>query len=228
MPLIILTALLFIVGFAPQLWVRYIMRKYAKELPDLPGTGGELAKHLIERLNLEQTRLEQTDEGGDHYDPAENSVRLSPSTYEGKSLTAVAVAAHEVGHAIQFVRQEPVSQLRGKYIPLSIALRKAGVFMLLALPVVTVLLRSPSAVAMFIGLSLLLQLGGAMAYLVILPEEWDASFNKALPILIEGEYLQEDQVEPVRQVLKAAALTYFAAALADVLNIGRWFLILRR
>ena len=79
-----------------------------------------------------------------------------------------------------------------------------------------------------VGCSLLLQLVGALAYLIILPEEWDASFNKALPILIEGEYVAEDKLPNIRNVLKAAAITYFASALANVLNIGRWLLLLRR
>ena len=79
-----------------------------------------------------------------------------------------------------------------------------------------------------VGCSLLLQLIGALAYLIILPEEWDASFNKALPILIEGEYVAEDKLPNIRNVLKAAAITYFASALANVLNIGRWLLLLRR
>jgi Zn-dependent membrane protease YugP len=82
--------------------------------------------------------------------------------------------------------------------------------------------------AMAVGCSLLLQLIGALAYLIILPEEWDASFNKALPILMEGEYVAEDQLPNIRNVLKAAAVTYFASALANVLNIGRWLLLLRR
>ena len=79
-----------------------------------------------------------------------------------------------------------------------------------------------------IAVSLLFQFVGALAYLIVLPEEWDASFNKALPILIEGKYIESDQQQAVREVLKAAALTYFAAALASMLNIGRWLLILRR
>lgn len=79
-----------------------------------------------------------------------------------------------------------------------------------------------------VGCSLLLQLIGALAYLIILPEEWDASFNKALPILMEGEYVAEDKLPNIRNILKAAAITYFASALANVLSIGRWLLLLRR
>jgi Zn-dependent membrane protease YugP len=88
--------------------------------------------------------------------------------------------------------------------------------------------RSPIVVGGIIAASLLLQLAGALAYLIILPEEWDASFNKAMPVLIEGEYIDEKQIPAVRKILKAAALTYFASALANMLNIGRWFMILRR
>lgn len=65
-------------------------------------------------------------------------------------------------------------------------------------------------------------------YLIVLPEEWDASFNKALPILEDGEYLNAAQLQAAKQVLKAAALTYLASALVNVVHIGRWFLILRR
>jgi len=79
-----------------------------------------------------------------------------------------------------------------------------------------------------VAAAIILQIMGAMAYLIILPEEWDASFNKALPILKQGEYIDRRQEGPVRQVLRAAALTYFAAALANIFNIGRWLMVLRR
>jgi Zn-dependent membrane protease YugP len=62
----------------------------------------------------------------------------------------------------------------------------------------------------------------------VLPEEWDASFNKALPILKQGQYVEKHDLPKVKKVLRAAALTYFAGALANVLNIARWLLILRR
>ena len=140
----------------------------------------------------------------------------------------MAVAAHEVGHAIQFAREEPLSRLRGRYLPVSAWLGKVGIAMLWALPVVTLVLRAPSLVFVFIGLSLLFQLAGAAMYLIILPEEWDASFNKALPMLKEGNYLPDHMLPAAHSVLKAAALTYCAAALANVVNIGRWFVLLVR
>ena len=155
-------------------------------------------------------------------------MRLGANNFHGKSLTAIAVAAHEVGHAIQFHREEKIFELRKQYLPKAQALNKIGVAIMFSFPIIGFFLRSPIAIGVVIALSLILQLGGALAYLIILPEEWDASFNKALPILIDGEYVEKDDIDKVRTVLKAAALTYFAAALANVLNVGRWFMVLRR
>lgn len=225
---LVLTLVLVLSSFLPQMWVRYVMRKYGKEISDMPGTGGELATHLIERFELTGVKVEQGNHRENHYNPATKCIKLSPDNFGGRSLTAVAVAAHEVGHAIQFTREEPLSRLRGKYLPVSYTLGRIGAYMLVALPVVTLLTKSPAAFFAFIGLSLIFQLAGAAMYLIILPEELDASFNKALPILKEGEYLPEHMLPAARKVLKAAALTYCAAALANVMNIGRWFIILLR
>ena len=86
--------------FGPSLWVKFVMSRYSSQLPEISGTGGELAKHLIERFSLKDVKVEITEQG-DHYDPIEKKVRLVRENYESKSLTAIAIAAHEVGHAIQ-------------------------------------------------------------------------------------------------------------------------------
>lgn len=228
MPLLIVGAVLAILVYVPSFWVRYIMSKHNKEIADLPGTGGELAQHLIERFELAGIKVEETAPNADHFDPSVPAVRLSPDNYNGRSLTAVAVAAHEVGHAMQFYRRERIFELRKRYLPLATRLKQIGIILMLLIPLITLLLRTPLAIGGVIAVSLLLQLAGAFAYLIILPEEWDASFNKALPVLIQGEYVEPAQMPAVRQVLKAAALTYFAGALASVLHVGRWLMILRR
>ena len=225
---LILAAVLAALVYLPSVWVRHVMSKNGKELNDLPGTGGELAEHLIKRFELSGIKVEETEPFRDHFDPREQAVRLSPDNFNGKSLTAIAVAAHEVGHAIQFHRKEKIFELRRKYLPITHVLNRAGIAIMWSFPVLGLVLRSPSAIGIAVGFSLLLQLIGALAYLIILPEEWDASFNKALPILVEGKYISEDQLPNVRSVLKAAAITYFASALANVLNIGRWLLLFRR
>lgn len=228
MPYILLTIILLALVYMPSLWVSVVMRKHSAVRDDLPGTGGELAEHLIKRFELQNVNLEETKDRQDHYDPSTRTVRLGNSNYNGKSLTAVAVAAHEIGHAIQFDREESISKLRNRYLPTAFLLKKAGVLIFTALPFLAILTKSPAAIFFVIGLGLVLQLIGALAYLIVLPEEWDASFRKAMPILIEGEYISTDDIPAVQSVLKAAALTYFAAALADLVNIGRWFMILRR
>lgn len=204
------------------------MSQYSKEIPGLPGTGSELASHLIQRFQLDGIEIEETNPFGDHFDPAAKKVRLSPDNFSGKSLTAVAVAAHEVGHAMQFHRKEKIFELRKRYLPLANRLSRIGVGIMVGLPFVGFIIRAPFLIGSLIAVSLLFQLAGALAFLIILPEEWDASFNKALPVLIDGEYIDESQLPAVRKILKAAALTYFASALANVLNIGRWFMLLRR
>ncbi len=204
------------------------MSRYSRELPELPGTGGELARHLIDRFELTGVGVEETGPMRDHFDPQARMVRLSPDNYHGRSLTAVAVAAHEVGHAIQFHRRENIFKLRERYIPQAMALNRAGIAIMWSLPLVGLLLRSPFAIAAIVVTSLVLQLAGALVYLIVLPEEWDASFNKALPILKEGDYIDARQLPQVKSILRAAALTYFSSALANVLNIARWLLVLRR
>ena len=214
--------------YAPSLWVRIVMHKHSRTLKHMPGTGGELAEHLIQRYELEPVRVEKTTEHNDHYDPVAQVVRLSPSNYDGKSLTAVAVAAHEMGHAIQFQRKEKISRLRMRYIPPATMLKKTGILLMALVPVAGFVIKAPVAVITIIIISIVLQLLGALAYLIVLPEELDASFNKAMPILVQGDYVRQRDIPAVRVVLKAAALTYFAGALVDVINIGRWLSVLRR
>jgi Zn-dependent membrane protease YugP len=223
-----LAAIFLCAVFLPTLWVRWVMQRYAREVPNLPGTGGELAKHLIQRFELDGVKAEVSDIG-DHYDPQERTVRLSESNWSGRSLTAVAVAAHEVGHAIQHRKKDPRLQARTTLVPLVNVLGQASVGVLVVAPIIGLVTRHPVPPMLIavIGLSgLILRM---LLHLVTLPTEWDASFGKALPILRQGGYISTQQEAPVRRVLRAAALTYFAAALADAFNLFRWAsLLLRR
>jgi len=223
----IIGLLLIIAVFAPQWWVKFVLSKYSEQLDGMPGTGGELARHLLDKFELTGVSLEQTKEGTDHYDPESNTVRLSPSYFDGKSLTAVAVAAHEVGHAIQFNRNEPVSFLRKKYLHKAHRLQRIGAGMMMLLPLIAIVVRIPHLMFFtgLIGLGTLLC--SVFAYAAILPEEWDASFNKALPILKKGNYVPQEYMPAIDKILKACALTYVAAALASILNLWRWIALLR-
>ena len=213
--------------FTPTLWVRWVMQRYSVEQPELPGTGGELAQHLIERFELQGVSAEVTDLG-DHYDPQSHMVRLSEPNWNGRSLTAVAVAAHEVGHAIQHKQNDARLNARTKLAPLVHIIGQLSVGILAVAPIIGMVTRHPVPLlwTAVIGLSgLLLRM---LLHLVTLPTEWDASFGKALPILREGKYVSDAEEKVVRRVLSAAALTYFAAALADAFNLFRWAALLIR
>lgn len=225
--LLILAVLVIMTG--PQLWIRWVFFRYKSDLPDIPGTGAELARHLLKRFEINDVVVEETRPRGDHFDSASPAIRLSVDNFHGKSLTAIAVAAHEVGHAIQWHRNEEIFRLRSRYIPLAMKLQRIGLLFLSFSPVLGVITRHPVGMGLPIVVGGMVALCGAATYLIMLPEEWDASFNKAMPVLIEGDYITEQQTPAVRRILRAAALTYAASALASILQVWRWLpLILRR
>ena len=224
--IIILLLVIVVVIFLPQWWAKNTFAKYSEPLEHIQGTGGELAEHLVKRFGMDVT-VEETDEGNDHYDPESKTVRLSPKNYHDKSLTAVAVATHEVGHAIQHHNKEAKLELRSRLIKVSMKLEKIGSIIMMIMPIAILLTRSPVAGFVFFGTGFLTIAGATVIHLVTLPVEWDASFGKALPILKEG-YIHKDEYQAVDQILKAAAFTYVAASLMSILNVWRWFALLRR
>jgi Zn-dependent membrane protease YugP len=227
MPYLILLLLTLALVFGPQWWAQWTFRRYGEHRDDIPGSGAELARHLLAKMNIEAVGVEAT-EKGDHYDPEARTVRLSPANHDGHSLTAMAVAAHEVGHAIQHHREEKLLATRTRLLRSAQLAQQLGAGLMFAIPVITALTRAPqSGLLMFlVGLA---SMGTAtLVHLVTLPVEWDASFNKALPLLSHGRYINERDEAAVRRILRAAALTYVAASLASLLNLARWFQLLRR
>ncbi|MDB9895175.1 zinc metallopeptidase, partial [Reinekea forsetii] len=103
MPIILLVVLVLGLLVGPGLWVKRVLARNSRVRDDLSGTGGELAKHLIKRFELSEVSLELT-ELGDHYDPESKTVRLTDAVMNQKSLTAIATAAHEFGHALQHAK----------------------------------------------------------------------------------------------------------------------------
>lgn len=221
---ILLALLLAAVIFGPQFWVRYEMDRHAADRPDLPGTGGELARHLLDRFGLDQVPVEIT-AAGDHYDPDARAVRLSPGNHDGRSITAVAVATHEVAHALQHAQGSRLFEIRTSLARLLGKVDKVAMAMLVTAPIVMILTRAPAVGLLHFGAVLALLGVGLVVHLITLPVEFDASFGKALPILRSDGYLHPNDVPAARGVLRAAAMTYVAASLMGLLNFLR---ILRR
>ena len=213
--------------FGPSLWVKLVMWRYSSEKPEMPGTGGELAKHLIERFSLKDVEVEVT-ELGDHYDPIEKKVRLSQEHYESKSLTAIAIAAHEVGHAIQDQQGDKRLVTRTKMVPIVDKVARCSVAIIYLSPIIGIITRHPVPFSLLLILGLSGFIARMMIHALTLPIEFDASFSKALPLLREGNYVPQSNEKAVSSILRAAALTYVSAALADILNLSRWIVILSR
>jgi Zn-dependent membrane protease YugP len=213
--------------YGPQLWVRRVLERYNREPEaNFPGTGGELARHLLNRYDLKDVKVEAT-ELGDHYDPTERCVRLTQDKFDGKTLTAIAVAAHECGHALQHAAAEPLFLLRTRLARTTQWAQRIGSLLLFAAPVAVLLTKAPSVAAFNIVGALLVMGSAVVIHLLTLPVEIDASFRKALPLLDSG-YLDKSQMPAARSILRAAAWTYVAASLASLLNFWRWIAILRR
>lgn len=220
--------LILVAVFAPQFWVQYVLRKYSEDIDAMPGTGGELAQHLTEKFKLEQVNVEAIEYNGDHYDPEAQKIRLADDNFHGKSLTAITIAAHEFGHALQHAENYQPLLLRTKLARFSSGAQKIASLLLVCLPFTFLLVKVPLFSLLILLSGLTIMLLPVILNLFTLPVEFDASFNRALPILEKGNYLPDSAMPIARKILMAAALTYVAASLASLLNFYRWIAILRR
>jgi uncharacterized protein len=227
MPIILGLAALILLAivFGPQWWVRHVLARHGGDRPDLPGTGAELARHLLDEAGLGEVKVEATDLG-DHYDPETRAVRLTAPHHDGRSIAAAAVAAHEVSHALQHARGERAFALRFALVKKFAWMDRVASIILLLAPVVFIAVKAPILLVLQLIGGLLLLAIRVVVHVVTLPVEFDASFAKALPVLERG-YLAAADLPAARSVLRAAAWTYVAAALATLLDIARWFRMLR-
>lgn len=207
----------------PGLWAQYVLNRYSKESPRFTYTGEQFAKRLIEQFQLKGVSVEKTKTGTDHYDPISKCVRIGENYYDQPSLTAMTVAAHEVGHAIQDYTAHPGLRTRLKLVQLANVAGKLGNGALIAAPILGVISRSPSVAFVIFGLAFLGFFMMVLVHLVTLPVEIDASFNRALPILKDAGYLNDQELSKARRILKACALTYVAQSLQSLLQLHRLF-----
>lgn len=213
--------------FGPGLWVRHVMAKYSEPADRYGESGAELARHLLDRSGLTGVKVEASP-GGDHYDPSSRTVRLTEDKLSGRSLTAITVAAHEVGHAIQDAEGYKPLRYRTRLVGTMQHVERLGAAILMVSPFLGALTRVPAlGIIMFLG-GLMTLASSTLVHLVTLPTEFDASFGRALPMLDRERILKKADRPHARRLLKAAAFTYVAASLMSLLNVARWWAILRR
>lgn len=224
--MIILLALVFALAVLPQMWVRKVIASHDAERADFPGTGGEFARHILDEMNLNHVKVEETDQG-DHYDPDAKAVRLLPKHFKGRSLSAVVIAAHEAGHAMQDAGGYPPLQARTRLAKQALRMEKVAAVVMLAAPIVMLLAKAPHIVLIEVFVGVMIFALSILLHAVTLPVEFDASFRRALPILESGRYIDDKDMPAAKQILRAAAFTYVAAAAMSLLDIARWFRVLR-
>ena len=199
--------------------VNSTMRKYSR-VRNMSGlTGAEAARRILNNEGLYNVQIEclQKD-SGDHYDPRTNTVRLSYGNYNSASVTAVGVAAHECGHAIQHSVEYFPLKLRSAAVPV------ANIGSKIYWPVILL--------GLILGYMQLAQIGVllfsfiVLFQLITLPVEFDAS-GRALRVLADDGILAGDELDGAKRVLRAAALTYVAALFSSVLQLLRLMMLTR-
>ena len=198
--------------------VNSTFKKYAKQFSRRRITGAQAAQRVLSANGVQGVRIERV--GGnltDHYDPKTNVIRLSDSVYDSASTAAIGVACHEAGHAVQYAVGYAPIRLRAAIIPVT----NFGTKLAWPLMLLGVLLSSLSyafynlvyvGIACF-SLSLVFQL-------VTLPVEFNAS-RRAVAAIEQGGILYEDELEGAKKTLRAAALTYVAAAATSLVQLLR-------
>lgn len=215
----ILLIIIIILPLIAQIMVKSKYSKYTKEQNSLGLTGYDVAKKILEMNNLSNVTIGKT--GGllsDHYNPTNKTVNLSASIYEGKSIASIAVAAHEVGHAIQDKELYQPMVVRSKLVP-AVNFSSRASSIILAIGIIL-------GFGGLIDLAILLLCVSLLFQLITLPVEFNAS-ERAKEELKKCGYIQDKDTKGVSKMLKAAAFTYVATFLASALQVIRLFMATR-
>lgn len=213
--------ILIIIAFFIAMWaqssVQNNFRKYAEIQAGAQLTGLQVARRILDKNGLYDVKIERSNRGdlSDHFDPRSNTVRLSAPVYSGSSISSLAIAAHEVGHAIQHEKGYAFLKFRSALVPVAnLGSRMAPIFLLLGLLVI------PDLIGVGIGLFA----AAVLFQLVTLPVEFNAS-SRAKNELVSLGLVTRDEERGIGKVLNAAALTYVASTLIAVLQLLKFIAI---
>ena len=216
--IILIPALIF--SLIAQLMVKGAFSKYSGVRNSRGYTGADAARAILDRNGLSYIRIEHINgELTDHYDPSANVIRLSDSVYNNDSVAAVGVAAHEAGHAVQYAEGYGPIKVRSAIIPIT----QFG--STLSTPLVILGIIFSSNVLITAGILLFCTV--VLFQAITLPVEFNAS-GRALKVLREEHFLDDDEMKGAKSVLTAAALTYVAAMFSALASLARLLLIRNR
>ena len=214
--LLVFLVTIFIGGASPW-YVTKTIKKYSNVPSQAGWSGFQAANAMMARYGIGQLPVHQGHENEDHFDPRSNSITLDPHAYSAPSITAVATACHEVGHACQYAEGYSMMKIRAALVPAVNFTQRTWILLVLA--------------GVFFGITGLAWLGiifyavAVLFHIVTLPVEFDAS-RRGLAYMQETGALAAD-VSGAREVLRACALTYVAAALISVIELAYWLQYVR-
>ncbi|MBQ1962480.1 MAG: zinc metallopeptidase [Clostridia bacterium] len=206
----VLPALL--ISLAAQIAVKSSFSKYSKVYCAM--TGAQAARRVLEINGVSGVRIERVSgQLTDHFDPRTNVIRLSESVYDAASISAVGVAAHEAGHAVQYAKGYVPIKLRSAILPVS------QIGSQLSMPLL--LMGIVFSFELLINLGIIFFCAALLFQLVTLPVEFNAS-RRAMSAIESGYLLTDERsVKGARSVLRAAAMTYVAAVIVSVMQLLR-------
>jgi len=215
----------FIIFVLPRIWLNRALKRNDEILESMPFTGQEFGELLLQENALDGVKITHTDLG-DHYDLENQEVRVLEERLSKKSITAISIVAHEIGHAIQHKEKYMPLEQRTKLVKNTAWISRLGGGVLYSGIPVILATGSSGLIKICLFIVFLSVIISALVHIITLDVEMDASFNRALPIL--REKIPEEYLIGSRSVLRAAAFTYVIGALTNFLSLRYlWILISR-
>lgn len=210
-------------------WSQYKVKKTYRDNSQIPAAAGlagsQLARALLDRNELTGVSVQPVQgELTDHYDPRGKVLRLSGDIYNGRSVAALGIVAHEVGHAVQDARKYVPLRIRASLVPAASFGSSVGPLLVIA---GIIFAAGSSFSGLLINLGILFFGAAVVFQIVTLPVEFNAS-RRAMAMLENGGYIAQEEYKPAKQVLNAAALTYLAATLAAIMQLVYYLILSRR
>ena len=223
--MIVYLIIFLILSTAPVIWLNYVFHKNDQILINMPFTGLEFGKLILKDYGLTEVKIEKS-LSIDHYDLLEKKVKVTQERLSKKSLTAISIVCHEIGHAIQHKEKYKALEQRTSLVRNTAWISQIGSsILLIGIPTILATGYYP-LIKVCLLLALLSLLIGIIVHLITLEVELDASFNKALPILIEK--VPPEYHDSCKSILRAAAFTYVIGVVRNFVSLRFIWLMLSR
>ena len=223
--MIVYLIIFLILSTAPVIWLNYVFHKNDQILINMPFTGLEFGKLILKDYGLTEVKIEKS-LSVDHYDLLEKKVKVTQERLSKKSLTAISIICHEIGHAIQHKEKYKALEQRTSLVKNTAWISQIGSsILLIGIPTILATGYYP-LIKVCLLLALLSLLIGIIVHLITLEVELDASFNKALPILIEK--VPPEYHDSCKSILRAAAFTYVIGVVRNFVSLRFIWLMLSR